>query len=555
MKQTNWYKNSVIYQIYPKSFCDKNGDGIGDIKGIISKLDYLQQLGVNCVWLSPVYDSPQEDNGYDISNYKTIYAPYGTMDDFKEMLDGMHKRGIRLIMDLVVNHTSSEHNWFKEAIKNPNSKYRDYYIIKKGKNHGKKAPTNWSGFFGGSTWERIGDSEDYYLHLFAKGQPDLNWENPELREEIKDVLRFWLDMGVDGFRCDVITLISKTQTFKSSFPKIALTGSKNFINGPKLHQYLHELYKDVLSNYDCMTVGETVLSNIDQAILLVEPERQELSMVFNFDHTDTDNFMGIKYLYRKFKLKRLKKVFGHWQNGMHNIGWNSLFLENHDQRRCVGRFGTRDDTEFREVSSKMLGTMYFFLQGTPFIYEGQEIGMTNPHFKSIDETIDIEIRNMNNMAKKNIFLRPIIRTHMLDVTRDNARTPMQWDDSVNAGFSNVKPWLNVCSNYKTINTIEAIKDKSSVFYYYKSLIDLRLDNEVIRDGIYEEIKVGGNSVYAYKRILKNKEYLIICSFKDRDVKFKYLNKLQGYNLVLSNYNNHNTDKLYPYEARVYYKER
>ncbi|MCB9500012.1 MAG: alpha-glucosidase [Erysipelotrichaceae bacterium] len=555
MKQTNWYKNSVIYQIYPKSFCDKNGDGIGDIKGIISKLDYLQQLGVNCVRLSPVYDSPQEDNGYDISNYKTIYAPYGTMDDFKEMLDGMHKRGIRLIMDLVVNHTSNEHNWFKEAIKNPQSKYRDYYIIKKGKHHGKKAPTNWSGFFGGSTWERIGDSEDYYLHLFAKGQPDLNWENPELREEIKDVLRFWLDMGVDGFRCDVITLISKTQTFKSSFPKIALTGSKNFINGPKLHQYLHELYTDVLSHYDCMTVGETVLSNIDQAILLVEPERQELSMVFNFDHTDTDNLMGIKYMYREFKLKRLKKVFNHWQNGMHNVGWNSLFLENHDQRRCVGRFGTRDDGKFRELSSKMLGTMYFFLQGTPFIYEGQEIGMTNPHFKSIDETVDIELRNMNNMAKKNIFLRPIIWPHMLDVTRDNARTPMQWDDSINAGFSNVKPWLNVCSNYKSINTIEAIKDKNSVFYYYKSLIDLRIDNEVIREGSYEEVKVGGNNVYVYKRTFKNKEFLIVCSFKDKDIKFKYLNKLSGYNLVLSNYNEHKTDELYPYEARVYYKEK
>lgn len=555
MKQTNWYKNSVIYQIYPKSFCDKNGDGIGDIKGIISKLDYLQKLGINCVWLSPVYDSPQEDNGYDISNYKTIYAPYGTMDDFEEMLDGMHKRGIRLIMDLVINHTSNEHNWFKEAIKNPQSKYRDYYIIKKGKHHGKKAPTNWSGFFGGSTWERIGDSEDYYLHLFAKGQPDLNWENPELREEIKDVLRFWLDMGVDGFRCDVITLISKTQTFKSSFPKVALTGSKNFINGPKLHKYLHELYTDVLSHYDCMTVGETVLSNINQAKLLVEPERQELSMVFNFDHTDTDNLMGIKYMYREFKLKRLKKAFNHWQKGMHNVGWNSLFLENHDQRRCVGRFGTRDDGKFRELSSKMLGTMYFFLQGTPFIYEGQEIGMTNPHFKSIDETIDIELRNMNNMAKKNIFLRPIIWPHMLDVTRDNARTPMQWDDSINSGFSNVKPWLNVCSNYKTINTVEAIKDKNSVFYYYKSLIDLRIDNEVIREGIYEEVKVGGNKVYVYKRTFKNKEYLIVCSFKDKDIKFKYLNQLSGYNLVLSNYNDHKTDELYPYEARVYYKER
>ena len=288
MVKTDWFKDAVIYQIYPRSFCDSNNDGLGDIPGIISKLDYLKELGVNCVWLSPVYDSPQEDNGYDISNYKDIYKPFGTLNDFKKMLDEMHKRGIRLIMDLVVNHTSSEHPWFKDAISSKDSPYRDYYIIRKGRKNGKKPPNNWSGFFAEKAWEKV-DTEDYYLHLFAKGQPDLNWENPKVREEVKDILRYWLDMGVDGFRCDVITLISKDQRFKSVMPTIALAGKEYFINGPRLHEYLHELNKDVLSHYDCMTVGETVLSSLDDAKKLVSPEREELSMIFNFDHTDTDN--------------------------------------------------------------------------------------------------------------------------------------------------------------------------------------------------------------------------------------------------------------------------
>ena len=392
MKKTDWYKDAIIYQIYPRSFCDGNKDGLGDIPGIISKLDYLKELGVNCVWLSPVYDSPQEDNGYDISNYRDIYKPFGTLDDFKKMLSEMHKRGIRLIMDLVVNHTSSEHMWFKEAIKDKNSPYRDYYIIKKGRKNGGKAPNNWSGFFGEKAWERIGDSEDYYLHLFAKGQPDLNWENPKVREEVKDILRYWLDMGVDGFRCDVITLISKDQRFKSVFPTIAIAGHQYYVNGPRLHEYLHELYTDVYANYDCMTVGETVLSTLDQAKELVLPERQELSMIFNFDHTDTDNHFGVKYFYKKFDVRKLKKVVNKWQQGLHGCGWNSLFIENHDQRRSVGRFGT---VEGNILSSKSLAASYFLLKGTPFIYQGQEIGMRNAHFKSLDEIVDVESHNVN----------------------------------------------------------------------------------------------------------------------------------------------------------------
>ena len=550
MKQTNWYKDAVIYQIYPRSFCDGNGDGLGDIPGIISKLDYLKELGVNCVWLSPVYDSPQEDNGYDISNYRDIYKPFGTLDDFKLMLSEMHKRGIRLIMDLVVNHTSSEHPWFKSAISDPKSPYRDYYIIKKGRKNGTKAPNNWSGFFGEDAWQRIGDTEDYYLHLFAKGQPDLNWENPEVREEVKDILRYWLDMGVDGFRCDVITLISKDQRFKSVFPSIALRGRQYYVNGPRLHEYLHELYKDVYQNYDCMTVGETVLSTLEEARDLVEPNREELTMIFNFDHTDVDNHLGVKYLYRDFKLKRLKKVVNKWQQGLYQRGWNSLFIENHDQRRSVGRFGT-DDGEYRETSAKMLATTYMLLQGTPFIYQGQEIGMTNGDFASIDDFKDVEIHNMFNLRKQKPFMKFLLKEKiMFDVSRDNARTPMQWDNSQYAGFSNTEPWIQVNKNKDFINAKLSLENKDSIFHYYQKLIEFRKGNEIIRDGKYIDLLPSNNDVYAYKRLLNDKEVIIISNFRNKEVNNPLNEVIKDYKLVLSNYEN-SLGVLKPYETRVY----
>ena len=549
MKQTNWYKDAVIYQIYPRSFCDGNGDGLGDIPGIISKLDYLKDLGVNCVWLSPVYDSPQEDNGYDISNYRDIYKPFGTLEDFKKMLDEMHKRGIRLIMDLVVNHTSSEHEWFKSAISDKNSPYRDYYIIKKGRKNGKKPPNNWSGFFGEKAWERIGDTEDYYLHLFAKGQPDLNWENEKVREEVKDILRYWLDTGVDGFRCDVITLISKDQRFKNVGPTIALAGKQYYVNGPRLHEYLHELYTDVYQNYDCMTVGETVLSTVEDARLLVEPERQELSMIFNFDHTDVDNFMGVKYFIRKFKLKRLKKVVNKWQQALRGKGWNSLFIENHDQRRSVGRFGT-DDAKYRIESACMLGATYFFLQGTPFIYQGQEIGMTNGDFKSIDDLQDVEAHNITNLANKVKILKPIVKKSMFKVTRDNARTPMQWDDSEYAGFSTVKPWLKVNNNKCCINVKESIAYPDSIYHFYQKLIAFRKDNEVIKDGEYIDLLKSSNQIFAYKRKLNNKEVIVISNFTNKEVKLPHIEGLDKHEIILSNYTKHSS-VLKPYETRVY----
>ena len=549
MKQSNWYKDAVIYQIYPRSFCDGNGDGLGDIPGIISKLDYLKDLGVNCVWLSPVYDSPQEDNGYDISNYRDIYKPFGTLDDFKKMLDEMHKRGIRLIMDLVVNHTSSEHEWFKSAISDPKSPYRDYYIIKKGRKNGKKPPNNWSGFFGEKAWERIGDSEDYYLHLFAKGQPDLNWENEKVREEVKDILRYWLDMGVDGFRCDVITLISKDQRFKDVGPTIALAGKKYYVNGPRLHEFLHELYVDVYQNYDCMTVGETVLSTLDDARKLVEPERQELSMIFNFDHTDVDNHMGVKYFLRKFNVRRLKKVVDKWQHGLFGKGWNSLFIENHDQRRSVGRFGT-DDTKHRIESACMLGATYFFLQGTPFIYQGQEIGMTNGDFESINDVKDVEAHNIYNLANKVKILKPIINKSLLQVSRDNARTPMQWDDSEYAGFSTVEPWLKVNKNKCCINVKESIEYNDSIYHFYQKLISFRKGNEVIKDGEYIDLLKSNSKIFAYKRKLGDKEIIVVSNFTKKEVKLPSIKGLDKFEITLSNYVKH-SDVLKPYETRVY----
>ena len=546
-KHTNWYKNAVIYQIYPRSFCDTNNDGLGDIKGIISKLDYLKELGVNCVWLSPVYDSPQKDNGYDISNYLDIYPPFGNLDDFKKMLSEMHSRGIRLIMDLVVNHTSDKHKWFLSAIGDKNSPYRDYYYIRKGKKNGKQPPNNWQGFFGEKAWTRIEGTDEWYLHLFTKEQPDLNWENEKVREEVKNVLRFWLDMGVDGFRCDVINLISKKQDFKSRFPSIALTGRDAYINGPRLHEYLHELYKDVYANYDCMTVGEAVMATPKINIELVSPEREELDMIFNFSHTDSDNYLGIKYLHRKFSLLRFKKRLNKQQVSLKGKGWNSLFIENHDQRRSRGRFGTIEEDI---NSSKSLAASYFLLQGTPFIYQGQEIGMTNAHFKSLDEIRDIESYNLDQISNKIPFLGKRIKKILFDVSRDNARTPMIWDNTEYGGFSKVEPWIRVNENKETINVEAALKDKNSLYYFYKELINFRLNHKVLIDGDFKMIDINNPHVFAYIRENKNEKVVVVSSFANKEVKFNYTKELSYKCIVISNYDTH-FEKLKPFETRVY----
>ena len=555
-KHTNWYKNAVIYQIYPRSFCDSNGDGIGDIPGIISKLDYLKELGVNCVWLSPVYDSPQKDNGYDIANYREIYKPFGTLDDFKEMLKGMHDRGIKLIMDLVVNHTSDQHEWFKQAVENPKSCYRDYYIIRKGKvrKNGKVLPpNNWTGFFGEKAWSRIGETNDFYLHLFTKEQPDLNWESPIVRKEVVDILRYWLDMGVDGFRCDVINLISKKQNFRSRLPNIALVGKDAYINGPRLHEYLHLLYEQAYKDYDCMTVGECVMCNLRNTIKLIKPEREELDMIFNFSHTDVDNYFGVKYLYRDFSLIRFKKRLTKYQKALANgKGWNSLFIENHDQRRSAGRFGT-DLKEFRNESAKSLATCYFLLCGTPFIYEGQEIGMTNADYKSINDYQDVELKNMYQKCQESKFFNRLIGKHMFEVSRDNARTPMQWDDSKFAGFSSTKPWLKVNKNKSYINVKDSIKNPDSIFHYYQKLIEFRKTHSAIIEGKYKIIHKRDKNVFSYLREDQNESILIICSFTNKTIENPCLKDMEGYEFALGNYIIKDRLNLKPYECRIYVK--
>ena len=552
MKKTDWFKDAVIYQIYPRSFYDSNDDGFGDIKGIIEKLDYLKELGVNCVWLSPVYNSPQEDNGYDISDYFDIYPPFGNMDDMKELIKEMHKRGIRLIMDLVVNHTSSEHKFFQDVLKNKDSKYKDYYIIRKGKKNGKKPPTNWTGFFGESAWSRLPDSDEYYLHLFAKGQPDLNWENKELREYVKSILRYWLDLGIDGFRCDVINLISKRQDFKSRYNSPFLKGKDDYINGPRLHEFLHELYQDVYINYDCMTVGETVLTNVNDAILLASPEREELSMIFNFDHVDIDGRMGIKWFSRKFDLVRFKKIYQRWQEGLYQKGWNSLFIENHDQRRSVGRFNT--DEKILE-SSKMLANTYFLMRGTPFIYQGQEIGMPNPHFTSIDEIKDVESHNIYNLLNKYKILKLFVKEKRLfEYSRDNARTPMLWDETPNGGFTNGTPWIDVNKD-KSRNVKAALEDKSSLFHYYQKLIRLKREYPVIKDGKYVPLYLKDKEVFAYKRVIDDEELVIISNFTNKNIKREWLDLYMIYDVILTNYDFSVSKELRPYESRVYYRKR
>ena len=552
MNHTFWYKSAIIYQIYPRSFCDGNNDGLGDIPGIISKLDYLKELGVNCVWLSPVYDSPQKDNGYDISNYRDIYKPFGTLDDFKLMLSEMHKRGIRLIMDLVVNHTSDQHEWFKSAINDPFSPYRNYYIIRKGKKNGKKPPNNWTGFFGGSAWERIGNTDEYYLHLFTKEQPDLNWENPKVRDEVVDILRYWLDMGVDGFRCDVITLISKKQDFKSRFPTPVLCGKDAYVMGPKIHKYLRELYDRAYADYDCMTVGESVLCSLKNTISLVDPERKELDMIFNFSHTDVDNYLGVKYFYRDFKLKRFKSRLAKYQYGLEDKGWNSLFIENHDQRRSVGRYGTIERGPLSLESSKSLAVSYFFLKGTPFIYQGQEIGMRNPSFTSIDDYQDVELHNMYNMCQKSKFIKALIYKHLYNVSRDNARTPMQWDDSTYFGFSKVKPWLMGTDDNKDRNAKDELKDDNSLFRFYQKMISIRKEYPVVINGRFELLYKNNPNLFIYTRTLNNQQLLVICSFSKKEVKCP-IKDFSSYKLLLSNYQDHQ-DKFLPFECRIYLKD-
>lgn len=543
MKQTDWYKNAIIYQIYPKSFKDSNNDGIGDIKGIIEKLDYLKSLGVNCVWLCPVYESPMADNGYDVSNYYKINPMFGTMDDFKLMIEQMHNRGIKLVMDLVANHTSNEHEWFLKSRESEDNEYRDYYIWR-------KKPTNWTGFFATKAWEYDKKTDSYYLHLFGKKQPDLNWENPKVRDEIKKIIKFYLDMGVDGFRCDVINLISKDQRFKNGKNPVILKGMKYFINGPRLHEYLKELNRDVFSKYDCLTVGETVVTGVKDVIKMTDVNEKELSMVFNFDHTSSDNFFGVKWFLRKFKLKRFKRRIDKYQYALSDIGWNSLFYENHDQRRSIGRFNTCDG-KYRVESAKMLATTMYFLKGTPFIYQGQEIGMTNYNAKSLNDFNDIESKDVLKLMIKFHLPKWYINKSIRNGSRDNSRLPMQWDDSQYAGFSTCEPWIHVNNNKNIINVKASENDEESILNFYKELIAVHKKEALVLEGKYKDLLPNNKYIFAYERRKDNELLLVISNFSNKERKIKLLNNYKKYNIeiLLNNYKKSNfNNKLLPYQA-------
>lgn len=551
-----WWKEGVVYQIYPRSFKDSNGDGIGDLRGIIEKLDYLKNLGVNIVWLCPIYRSPNDDNGYDISDYRKIMNDFGTEEDFKELLKGMHSRGLKLIMDLVVNHTSDEHHWFAESRKSKDNEYRDYYIWKDGK--GDNPPNNWGSFFSGSAWKYDEITKQHYLHLFSTKQPDLNWENKKVRNEVYDMMKFWLDQGIDGFRMDVINLISKVPGFPNGEKANGALYGEGFPftgNGPRVHEYLQEMNKEVLSNYDIMTVGETPGVNPEIAQLYVNNDRNELNMLFQFELMDIDSGAKGKWDIVPWKLTTFKNIMYKWYEGLKDKGWNSLFLNNHDQPRLVSRFG--NDKEYRVESAKMLATFLHTWQGTPYIYQGEEIGMTNVEFKDIKDYKDIEIINMFKEKSEQGIDKDILMKVIYAKGRDNARTPMQWDSSHNSGFTKGTPWIAVNPNYKEINVEQALEDKNSVFYYYQKLIKLRKENEIIVYGDLKLIDKENENIFAYTRSYNGEKLLVILNFYQKEAEFKFDEKFEDkeIKLLISNYqledNDINSIKLRPYEARVY----
>lgn len=538
-----WWHNSVVYQIYPKSFCDSNNDGIGDLNGIISKLDYLKNLGIDVIWLSPVYKSPNDDNGYDISDYYDIMDEFGTMEDMDRLLKEANNRNIKILMDLVVNHTSSEHKWFKEAIKNKDSKYRDYYIFRKPLDG--DVPNGLESCFGGSAWEIDETSNEYYLHLFSKKQPDLNWENPNMRKEIYNMMNFWINKGIAGFRMDVIDLIGKDIDKE-------ITG-----NGPKLHTLIKEMNRETFGDKNLLTVGETWGVTPDIAKLYSNPNGDELSMVFQFEHIGLDEIKGkSKWDLANLDFVELKKVFSKWQAELEGCGWNSLFWNNHDLPRIVSRWGN-DKGEYRKLSAKMLATILHMQKGTPYIYQGEEIGMTNVKFDSIEDYKDIETLNMYKERIDKGYDRNDIMNSIYVKSRDNARTPMQWSKEQNGGFTKGISWIRVNENYKDINVDEALRDKDSVFYHYKALINLRKENDVIIYGTYNCIDINHKAIYSYVRELNGIKFLVVANFYDKIEKFIlpqniHYDKCQ---LILSNYKDSNNIPneivLRPYEALIY----
>jgi oligo-1,6-glucosidase len=555
-----WWKESVVYQIYPRSFYDSNGDGVGDLRGIIQKLDYLKDLGVNVVWLSPVYKSPNDDNGYDISNYQDIMTEFGTLADWEELLAEMHKRGIKLVMDLVVNHTSDEHPWFQEARKSKDNPYRDYYIWRPPREG--REPNNWVSYFSGSTWQYDEPSGEYYLHLFTKKQPDLNWENPKVREEVFKMMDWWLQKGIDGFRMDVINLISKVP----GLPDAPVTsddryqyGGRHFVNGPRLMEFLTEMKQRVLSKYDILTVGETPSVTTQDAIMIANEETGALTMVFQFEHMGIDSGTGgeSRHDVQPWKLSDLKTIMTRWQKDLEGRAWNSIYLANHDQPRAVSRFG--NDRQFRVESAKLLATFIHMLQGTPYVYQGEEIGMTNVAFDSIDDYRDVETLNRYREVVEEKGGDPQETLRVIHAKgRDNARTPMQWNAGGQAGFTSGTPWIKVNPNYREINVEQALKDPDSVFYYYQKLIRLRKENPVMVYGKYDLILGKHEQIYAFTRTVGDDRLLVILNFSAESPVFDLPEDIAFRNadLMISNYDVESSHEilhvtLRPYEARVY----
>ena len=544
-----WWKEAVIYQIYPRSFADSNGDGIGDLNGITAHLDYLETLGIDVIWLSPVYKSPNDDNGYDISDYRDIMNDFGTMEDFDRLLAEAHRHHIKIVMDLVVNHTSDEHAWFIESRSSKDNPHRDYYIWKDPKNG--KEPNNWGSCFGGSAWELDERTGMYYLHCFSKKQPDLNWENPKVRDEVFDMMNWWCEKGIDGFRMDVISMISKDQSYPDGPVEDGLYGSFSpyVCNGPRVHEFLQEMNNRVLSHYDLLTVGEAAGVTIDEAKKYANSDGTELGMVFQFEHVDLVKSPIGKWTDQKPQLTDFRRVMNKWQYELEGKAWNSLFLDNHDQPRVVSRFGN-DSEAYRVISAKMLATCLHMMKGTPYIYQGEELGMTNVYFDKLEDYRDIEsINAFHQYVDSGIVKADDMMRYLKEISRDNARTPMQWDDSKNAGFTDGTPWINVNPNYKEINAKAAVADPDSVFHYYQELIKLRHTLPIIVYGKFQGLLEDSETIYAYERHLDGQVLTVACNFTDQEQDCTLFDDLAGEELI-SNYNTHKAGKLQPYEARV-----
>ena len=555
--EKRWWKESVVYQIYPRSFCDSNGDGIGDLNGITGKLDYLKELGIDVIWLSPVYKSPNDDNGYDISDYQAIMDEFGTMEDFDRMLATAHEKGIKIMMDLVVNHTSDEHKWFIESRKSTDNPYRDYYIWRPAKEDG-SLPNNWGSCFSGPAWEYDKTTDMYFLHLFSKKQPDLNWDNPAVRQDVFDMMNWWLKKGVDGFRMDVISLISKEPGLPDK--ETGINGYATFnvsANGPHVHEYLQEMRQKALNNADTITVGECSGVTLEEAKKYARSDEKELNMVFQFEHMDVDSDEKAgKWTTRKMDLRNLKKILTRWQKGLQDIAWNSLYWENHDQPRSVSRFGN-DSDEYREISAKMLATCIHMMQGTPYVYQGEELGMTNCPFNTLDNFRDLEsINAFHELTEQGKMTEEDMMAAIGYKGRDNARTPMQWDDSAYAGFSTANPWIMVNPNYTKINAKDQINREDSVFKYYQKLIKLRHESELIVYGTYDLILDDDKDIYAYIRTLGDKKLIVYCNFSENTREVELPEEFTNGKVLISNYIDAKVKHkitLRPYEAIVIQK--